>query len=873
MALSPRTQSMMQVPTQQDTQEAFEQGFGDNAIRVFTSKFPELANMMAAFKIISSDAEKGNALGAFLLSAPDSTVLIPVIMASNAMKPFEVLYHQETDTYVPLDRRWLNEIVKKSSNAMGGPVETPKTLNHDVDIRNQVIPPYVGRYSYAAAGGQLGSGEALAFMLARAPNNIKRAFVEVLQKSHGALKYAFETFEKGMLLEALQPHAPKTAAPRIQWLAPNDSPERFQGVFGTDAPKAFQIATKLGYVAQDLREKTALLVEQGPIRFSEIYSSGFYRFQKTDGTTVQALVICNPMNLAESGVADRALGPSKAPDHYFQHHVPLQDEVSVFERDRQMASLNQMRNQGFLVYTENGDLFSPVDARWAPVAMPLDRKELSGRMLEVLNGKGDKVTPGARGIFVNIRANGIDGTQIVSVNKVTYGKDNVRRIQGSYDFNRVTMVTDPKSPITKIIARKDDNLMYIPQGMLFLAEKEASNDPFIERDFVTSASANLMLQDGLRKTGAVELTLQKTDLGGFIIKRAEWAADFSQVLGQRFHLNNEKEAVEVFMHDGVSFHDSVSAVKTAAAQAKASFFVLTEEQRIKLAQGPAIDPSMAAPPPGAQLPPGDPNAMAADPNAMPPGDPNAMAADPMAMQATMPMQMAPPMPPPPSPVDLAVADVSAAYAQQTAAIMEELTSQQRSLADRLSVLREVKQRADAIAGSQQGGMVPPPIEITPPSEFISGAFPEGGMPPDAAGAPNASENELASMDQAPPPGVPMEGGLPVDMGSSMETAANTAEKLNDPQVFEATALANLAANPDLKELSADYIPAMEDTLDHLARMLLTLWLNEGEYNEALGDEDYTALEDKLRSVFNNLGDLILLVNQGVPKSNATGTEL
>jgi hypothetical protein len=225
------------------------------------------------------------------------------------------------------------------------------------------------------------------------------------------------------------------------------------------------------------------------------------------------------------------------------------------------------------------------------------------------------------------------------------------------------------------------------------------------------------------------------------------------------------------------------------------------------------------------------------------------------------------MPPPlPNPVDLAVADVSAAYAQQAADTAQQLAAQQQALADRLSVLREVKQRADEISASQQVGQLPPPVAVTPAEELAP-------PPPPAPEAPAGIPPELVDSMGMPPPeeGMPMENGLPAEMGSSMENAVGAAEEIEDPALFEATALANLAANPDLKEMSADYIPAMEDTLDHLARMLLTLWLKEGEYTEVIGNEDYSALEEKLRSVFNNLGDLILQISQGVPKSNDAGT--
>lgn len=168
------------------------------------------------------------------------------------------------------------------------------------------------------------------------------------------------------------------------------------------------------------------------------------------------------------------------------------------------------------------------------------------------------------------------------------------------------------------------------------------------------------------------------------------------------------------------------------------------------------------------------------------------------MEGMMPGMM-PPMPSPgPTPTEVAVTQMSAELAQEAAA-----TTQQ--LQDRMSILSEVQQRADQIAS-------------------------EAAMSPE----------ELAA--QAEPP---------------IDTAAG----LGDSEAFEATAIGALAANPDLRTVVSEYMPTLEQALDNLGRILLTLWMEEDSHRAELGEEDYVDLEEKLRNVFGNLGALILKINQ------------
>ena len=84
-----------------------------------------------------------------------------------------------------------------------------------------------------------------------------------------------------------------------------------------------------------------------------------------------------------------------------------------------------------------------------------------------------------------------------------------------------------------------------------------------------------------------------------------------------------------------------------------------------------------------------------------------------------------------------------------------------------------------------------------------------------------------------------------------------AQGLQDSGVFDTAAIAMLASAPILQDIVSAYLPNLEKAVDNLGRVLLTLWLKEEETKEAIGDEAFSQLEEKLRGVFKNIGEVVL----------------
>lgn len=850
MPLSPRTNAFMQVPaTQEDEKATFEQGFARMASSIFTNKYPDLAQNVITFKIINSDIDTGSGVGAFVLDINGDQLFAPVVLANNNIKPIEILYFKDRNVFVPLKREWLDEIGRHADEALGEAVKEPKNLQRDVDIRNLVIPPTTGRYAYASAeatpgakGGIDGSGKSLIDCLSHAPNYVKKAYVKVLNRNHRILKFAAEHFNFEALANALRPLAPlvddvalmsnrisnkingradsekrgQDLSP-VEFLTVENSVEDFRRVFGKNAAEAFELAAKLGYVMKDSRPQQKLVVEtEKSIRLFETKESGFYTLYMKDGSPVNALVISAPQSFQPAGRFDKRVDIATIPDPYKRLHRKQEANlVHGIEPDYSSGSSVCETEPHFLVILDDGRC---EELDHAPIGKKLyDEGDIpdGGKIKNVIDAVGDNIVAGDHYVFVGFHGNRLMATKPFRAETVSTDAKGVRRIK---TYGR-TLVTDPESSIHAIVSPRDGNIAYVPTNFIPIRVDMAMDIPL-----VTSPDMTICHVQHLEKQGAERVRILADDGVDLFCLNGK---DSQSKLGC---------LRELVVRYNISPADAESVMEKAAAVGKYSFCVATPEQLKKYAEGMQIDPATGQP---MEMPPQAQDAQAA---AMTPEMEQQMAAEQAAMagQPQMsPAEVAPPAPPaPPSPVDLAVADVGAAYAQQAAATAQQLADEQKALADRMTVLQEVQQRANEISSGQTQG----------PPQIMTSGMEETMLPEqeDAAAAQLAGQME-GPMEQS----AMMGQGLPSDITDSLAT----------PEMFEATAIGSMAANPDLRGIVSSYVPNLEEALDNLARILLTLWMQEREFSEALGEVEYNDLEERLRLVFNNLGSLILKINQ------------
>lgn len=164
-ALSPAIQAMQQTPSPDAKKQAFQQAVSDTAYKTFSGQFPELVENIITFRVLDLDADAGTAFGAFILDLTGQPAYVPVSMNDSELEPLEILYLKNEDRFVPLTRAWVESTMGSSNQALGESQDLPETVATDVDIRNLIVPPTTGRYSYASEQGMAKDESARQFTL------------------------------------------------------------------------------------------------------------------------------------------------------------------------------------------------------------------------------------------------------------------------------------------------------------------------------------------------------------------------------------------------------------------------------------------------------------------------------------------------------------------------------------------------------------------------------------------------------------------------------------------------------------------------------------------------------------------------------------
>ena len=144
MPISPTVQAYMQQGQAQPSsaEQIFNKSFSDQAFSTLKSRFPSLMGLVITFKTLNSDVEKGDALGAFILSAGNSIHYVPVAMSSGSIVSCEMLYDKEADQFTPLTEDTVKALHGEASYS------EPSTVSGKVSVddtrqlfRNMVRPP------------------------------------------------------------------------------------------------------------------------------------------------------------------------------------------------------------------------------------------------------------------------------------------------------------------------------------------------------------------------------------------------------------------------------------------------------------------------------------------------------------------------------------------------------------------------------------------------------------------------------------------------------------------------------------------------------------------------------------------------------------
>jgi hypothetical protein len=110
--------------------------------------------------------------------------------------------------------------------------------------------------------------------------------------------------------------------------------------------------------------------------------------------------------------------------------------------------------------------------------------------------------------------------------------------------------------------------------------------------------------------------------------------------------------------------------------------------------------------------------------------------------------------------------------------------------------------------------------------------------------------------------MPSEGPSSSEVASQVNPAfLDSSAQFQDAGAFDAGAIASLAQDPSIKRLGSEYAADLENSVDDLGRTLLTLYMQEADLKEQMGDKAFVDLERQLRDTFRGLGSLVLVLSK------------
>lgn len=870
--MSPEINALRQGPPGPDpTEDLFKQRFADMAYQTLNSKFAELGPHVVTFRILKTDVTEGSGVGVLILDYNHRTIYIPVVMVDSVLKPMELFYHKELNVFLPLTLQWLDEIMRDSVSELGESAQLPAEVPQDVNIRDLVFPPITstGRVGYASVADAHSADAARLFKEAAFQNlDVHPAFLDVLRQAPrvalDGVKLAFS--QQPALLQKLASHygipaivsamqegyshalTKEAAAPTVEpgevtLYGPHTPADQFRNAFGTGASEAFGELIKTGYVVKDARKGVSRTVVkvQKPVRLnSPGPQAGWFRLFFADGAPGVYYVIPFPK---EKGYGGGCIAQS---DYYMD-----------------TGNTHKSPTEYLILHSNGKEAWTCNDVVGESLPNDTDPEISGSRLGKILDkGAGDKPTVGSYGVFVCKHGQHAQATKPFRVEKVV-SDGGIVRIFTEYSASRYVIDGDPSRK--KFQATQNAQVVFVPNTAKFVKIMQMSSDPKSEDDYrkvrdyernrknsVVDDPAMLLRSVGriLSDAGAEKVNVKQAGTGQWWVGPRPFTEAFFE----------GPAIVKIANHYGVSVEDARALLEHADQTAPAEVYVLgaPEAQRVKVAFHKIAQPPMAGPPPAGSLPAGPP--AGALPESMPgpqgtagpmaPGMPGIPGMDPT-MMGQMPT-------PGVSSTDLAIGEAVQQLQTQTEMqnqatqaqmdqMQQQLAMQQQSTEQLVGVLQGIQQRSQEIEAAT-GGVIPPQAIESP--EVAAGTLAPPPMPPPPA--PPIMDQEAVSPEM-----------IAQQINPEM---VSQVEDFQQRELFDTAAVSMLAEAPLLQEIVAAYVPNLEKGLDNLGRILLTLWMQEEKTKVAIGDSAFISLEDKLRSVFKNLGEIILNLSH-----NATST--
>ncbi len=818
-----------QGPDPSNEEALFEVGFRDMAYNALGKALPALMENVATFRVLQKDVQEGEALGAFIVRYDDEILFVPAVLVDNNVKPLDVMYVRSMDRYYPLTEQFLRFVSNRQTNRMGRAVKPPTDLPTDVDLRNMVVPPSTGRYSFASADHVPEADLVRSNLTRELP--ARPDFVSIAQNLGSAQKTDLvNTLSRNVKIAQLvcdhyglsRVKVALAVPPTNEKVASREIPMKRDVVLLTasmplqemkrelapdELAYAFSETRKHGFHIVDRRTKHAELDvrTENEVRLTRPTAPGLYRVFMADGRTRSA-----------------AIFPQQTSPH----------------REPDALQSNYRRPSRFLV------LFPNQEYAVLPEILAEDLGATAEEFVAFLREHSqNSPTKKGSGVFVTWHRMHFEAFGPGRVADIVSSKQST-----SFEYDYCHRVLQFPRPIGRLMKAPGHDAVLMGNEWYFWPLKD---EPYYgDRDFLlTHAQILEHVRNGLEKSGACELQVARLVDGELRIN------------GQR--VDGMVNALFKLAADhGLSVRDAARVIR------------LSEDTRtpyrywIKEA-GPAEEQQQPPPEAGGQDPsmPGVPMA----PPPQPSGFELALAerqqilsqqmqALQMEMQSLGELSMRAQM------ID------SGGGAMAAPQGMTGMMGLPPPMVGGMPAMAPVGMPPQGMPpqGMPPQGMPPqgmPPQGMPPQGMPPQGMPPQGmppqGMPPQAMG-PNGQP--------APPPmmtSAPTAQSLPTQLNPNF---LQDAALLGDPTVFDAAAVATLASPRALREIAQSYLPTLDAAVDKLGRTLLLLYTQTRPLRDRVGHENARQFEQRVHDVFHSLGEVVLMFSQSSHSFNAQPNE-
>lgn len=172
------------MPSPNSTDSNFERTFADLAYARLRDKAPSLLDYLVGFQLVDKNDEETHAIGVFGFKVGGEWVYAPVFFINGELKGHELMYIKNQDAFVPMMEEWVNYILNRRPSLLG---EAEKTPRNQLSIRQPDFDlfaraPYIGS-KYASAQPSFAE-------ICNSINPDYLPFMEVFTTSPKAEKYA-----------------------------------------------------------------------------------------------------------------------------------------------------------------------------------------------------------------------------------------------------------------------------------------------------------------------------------------------------------------------------------------------------------------------------------------------------------------------------------------------------------------------------------------------------------------------------------------------------------------------------------------------------------------------------------------------------------